>query len=64
MIFSEIYDDDPLMNVNLAGRQTDSRRRIHCVEHVIDKLLDSVIHHGDRHRAGAQPRVRYFMNGE
>ena len=36
----DVGDEDPQRHADLRGRQTDARRRVHRLDHVVDELQD------------------------
>ena len=64
MILTEIHDNHALVDIDLTGRQANAGRRIHGLEHVIDKLLNSCIDRDNRYCARAQSRVGKLKNRE
>ncbi len=61
-MLGDVDGDDTLGHVYLNGREADTRRRVHGLEHVVDEATHVVVHPRHRLRAIAQSRVRKMQN--
>ncbi len=62
-VLGDIHDDQPAVNIHLAGRQSDARGLVHGLEQVVDKPAQRRVELLHRPCAGAQARIRILQNG-
>ncbi len=62
LIIRYIGDQQTAMNINLGRRESDSRRVIHCLEHVVDQRAQRIVNRLNRARLFPEPGIRKLQN--
>ena len=64
LLAADIHHEQPPMDIDLRGRQSDPRGGIHGLQHVGDQLLERGIELLHRVGTGAQPGIGEFQYGQ